>query len=50
MSLASTVNVEAALYNESMLAWEPLIEPTYEFGGKILSPWCLTCQIATVSI
>jgi hypothetical protein len=50
MSLQSTINVEAALYNEHMLAWEPLIEPTYEYGGKILSPWCLTCQIAPVRI
>jgi hypothetical protein len=50
MSLSSTVNVEAALYNERIVAWEPLIEPTVEPGRKNLSPWCITCSIVPVSI
>ncbi|CAF2390576.1 unnamed protein product [Rotaria sp. Silwood2] len=45
MSLASTVNVEAALYNENMLSWEPLIEPTIASEGARISPWCITCSI-----
>ncbi|UJR35157.1 hypothetical protein I4U23_027926 [Adineta vaga] len=45
LSLSSTVNVEAALFNERMLAWEPLIEPTIDASGSVLSPWCITCSI-----
>ncbi|CAF2782143.1 unnamed protein product [Rotaria sp. Silwood2] len=45
MSLASTVNVEAALYNENTLSWEPLIEPTIVSEGSGVSPWCITCSI-----
>lgn len=50
MSLQSTLNLEAALFNEHVLAWEPLIEPTYDNGGSKLSPWGLTCNILPVSI
>ncbi|CAF1212266.1 unnamed protein product [Rotaria magnacalcarata] len=46
MILESTVNVEAALYNENMLAWEPLIEPTVDADGASLSPWYLACSIS----
>lgn len=49
ISLSSTVNVEAALFNERMLAWEPFIEPTMDSSGSILSPWCITCSIVPVS-
>jgi hypothetical protein len=49
LSLSSTVNLEAALFNERMLAWEPLIEPTIDSSGAILSPWCITCSIVPVS-
>ncbi|CAF1245225.1 unnamed protein product [Adineta ricciae] len=45
LSLSATVNVEAALFNERMLAWEPLIEPTIDSNGSILSPWCIICSI-----
>ncbi|CAF1265249.1 unnamed protein product [Rotaria sordida] len=45
MSLASTINVEAALFNENTLSWEPLIEPTVAFEGARISPWCITCSI-----
>jgi len=50
MSLQSTVSVEAALFNEHMLAWEPLIEPTFDSGGARPSPWGLTCSITPVRI
>ena len=43
------LNIEAALFNERMLAWEPLIEPTIESGQTALSPWCVTCSILPVS-
>jgi hypothetical protein len=38
LSLSSTVNVQAVLFNELMLAWEPLIEPTIDASGAVLSP------------
>jgi hypothetical protein len=50
MSLQSTINIEAALFNERVLAWEPLIEPTLDSGGTLLSSWCMTCSIVPVSI
>ncbi|CAF4137741.1 unnamed protein product, partial [Adineta steineri] len=48
LSLSSTVNIEAALFNERMLSWEPLIEPTIDASGSVLSPWCITCSIVPV--
>ncbi|CAF1542330.1 unnamed protein product [Adineta steineri] len=48
LSLSSTVSIEAALFNERMLAWEPLIEPTIDASGSVLSPWCITCSIVPV--
>ncbi|CAF3380389.1 unnamed protein product [Rotaria sp. Silwood1] len=48
LSLSSTVNVEAALFNERMLTWEPLIEPTINETGNTSSPWCITCSIIPV--
>lgn len=50
VSLSSTVNLEAALFNERILAWEPLIEPTIDASGAILSPWCIACSIVPVSL
>ncbi|CAF3526493.1 unnamed protein product [Rotaria socialis] len=38
VSLVSTVNIEAALYNENMLAWEPLIEQTIDSEDARPSP------------
>ena len=49
MSLQSTVNIEAALYNEHVLAWEPLIEPLTDVSGKTFAPWSLNCSIVPVS-
>ncbi|UJR10669.1 hypothetical protein I4U23_014864 [Adineta vaga] len=45
MMLLSTVNIEAALYNEHVAAWEPLIELIPDESGKTYSPWGLTCSI-----
>ncbi|CAF4649643.1 unnamed protein product, partial [Rotaria sp. Silwood2] len=47
MSLVSTVNVEAALYNEYMFSWEPLIEPTIVSEGARISPWCIACSFVS---
>ncbi|CAF4508473.1 unnamed protein product, partial [Rotaria socialis] len=44
-TLSSTVNIEAALFNEYMLAWEPLIEPIIDSTRAILSPWCIACSV-----
>ncbi len=49
LSLSSTVHVEAALFNERMFTWEPLIEPTIDERGTNLSPWCITCSILPLS-
>lgn len=49
MSLSSTMNLEAALFNERLSAWEPLIEPTIDPSQSVPSPWCITCSILPVS-
>lgn len=49
LSLTSSVNVEAALFNDRMLTWEPLVEPTLAPGGSNLTPWCIACSIVPVS-
>lgn len=48
MTLSSTIDIEAALYNEHTLAWEPLIEPTNNAHGTRLVPWNITCLIIPV--
>ena len=48
MSLSSTMDIEAALYNEHLLSWEPLIEPTLDHNGKY-SPWNIVGSITPVS-
>lgn len=50
MTVESTMNIEAALYNEKMLSWELLIEPTLNAENNRLSPWCVTCSIKPVRI
>ena len=50
MHLSSTVFIEAALFNEHTLAWEPFIEPTVDDAGRLLSPWGLKCAINPVSL
>ena len=49
MILLTSVNIEAALFNEHVLAWEPLIEPTFELHAPKPTPWCITCSIAPVN-
>jgi hypothetical protein len=49
MSLSSTVYIEAALYNEHTLVWEPFIEPAVDSAGRLISPWGLICSITPVS-
>jgi len=49
MTLSSKMGIEAALYNEHTLAWEPFIEPTLDKNGTHLSPWNITCSIEPVS-
>ena len=48
MTLLSTMQVEAALYNEHTLAWEPFIEPIVRRNSFYLSPWSVTCSIEPV--
>jgi hypothetical protein len=50
MTLSSTMDIEAALYNEHTLAWEPFIEPTLRKNGSRLAPWNITCSIKPVSL
>ncbi|CAF3667368.1 unnamed protein product [Rotaria sp. Silwood1] len=49
MNMTSSVNIEAALYNEHTLTWEPLIEPTMNFNGLRFTPWSLTYTVSPVS-
>ncbi|CAF1256037.1 unnamed protein product [Rotaria sordida] len=48
MTASLTMNIEAALYNEHTLAWEPLIEPTLDKNTGHLSPWNITCSITPI--
>jgi hypothetical protein len=50
MTVSSSMSIEAALYNEHTLAWEPFLEPTVVRNGKDLSPWNITCSIKPVSL
>lgn len=49
MILSSTINIEAALFNEYTHTWEPLIEPAIDQAGAHFSPWGVSCSIAPVS-
>jgi hypothetical protein len=49
MSIYSRIHVEIALFNDHILAWEPLIEPIIDERGDIISPWSITCSTMTVS-
>jgi hypothetical protein len=44
------MNIEAALYNEHTLAWEPFIEPVLDRKGSYLLPWNITCSIKPVCL
>jgi hypothetical protein len=49
MTASTTMSIEAALYNEHTLAWEPLIEPTLVGNQTRFSPWNIVCSITPVS-
>lgn len=49
MTTSISMNVEAALYNEHTLAWEPFIEPIMNDVGTHLSPVNLIVSITPVS-
>lgn len=49
MVLSSTINIEAALFNEHTFTWEPLIEPAIDPAGNHFTPWGVSCSIAPVS-
>lgn len=45
MDMTTSVTIEAALYNEHSLVWEPLIEPTIDSNGFRYMPWLLTYSV-----
>lgn len=49
MQLSSTISIEAALYNENVVAWEHLIEPVIDMNSQQFSPWYFTIAIVPVS-
>ncbi len=49
INISSRIQIELALFNDHILAWEPLIEPIIDERGKVVSPWCMTCSTITVS-
>ncbi|CAF3043906.1 unnamed protein product, partial [Rotaria sp. Silwood2] len=40
----SSVQLELALFNDHLLAWEPLIEPIIDERGIVQCPWTITCE------
>ncbi|CAF4278394.1 unnamed protein product [Rotaria sp. Silwood2] len=44
ISISSEIHVELALFNDNLLAWEPLIEPVINESGEVVCPWCITCS------
>jgi hypothetical protein len=46
--VSSTIQVELALFNDHLLAWEPLIEPIIDERGVVQSPWAITCETINV--
>jgi hypothetical protein len=49
MDISSRIQIELALFNDHILAWEPLIEPIIDERGEVISPWCITCSMMSVS-
>jgi hypothetical protein len=49
MNLSLSMDIEAALYNERTLTWEPFIEPVIHKSTGHLTPWNMTCSIKPVS-
>ena len=46
--ISSSVQIELALFNDHLLAWEPLIEPIIDERGIIQSPFTINCQTLQV--
>ena len=46
--MSSFVQVELALFNDHLLAWEPLIEPIINHRGNVQSPWTISCETIQV--
>ncbi|CAF1398617.1 unnamed protein product [Adineta ricciae] len=44
LSVSSSIQIELALFNDHLLAWEPLIEPIVDPRGQIVSPWSIKCH------
>ncbi|CAF3861922.1 unnamed protein product, partial [Adineta steineri] len=44
MSITSRIQIELAVFNDSILAWQSVIEPIINDRGEIISPWCITCS------
>ncbi|UJR24151.1 hypothetical protein I4U23_027117 [Adineta vaga] len=42
--VSTSVHLELALFNDHILAWEPLIEPIIDDKGTVQSPWTISCQ------
>ncbi|CAF2841774.1 unnamed protein product [Rotaria sp. Silwood2] len=47
ISISSKIHVELALFNDNLLAWEPLIEPVINERGEVVCPWCITCSTSS---
>ncbi|CAF4198469.1 unnamed protein product, partial [Rotaria sordida] len=47
ISISSKIHVELALFNDNLLAWEPLIEPVINESGDVVCPWCITCSTSS---
>ncbi|CAF4497379.1 unnamed protein product [Rotaria socialis] len=48
MTASLTMDIEAALYNEHTLAWEPLIEPILDENQMHLAPLSVMCSIKPI--
>ena len=44
LTISSYVEIELALFNDHLLAWEPLIEPIIDQYGNVQTPWAITCE------
>ena len=46
--ISSSVQIELALFNDHLFAWEPLIEGIIDERGTIQSPFTINCQTLQV--
>ncbi|CAF1065734.1 unnamed protein product [Adineta steineri] len=42
--VSSVIQIELALFNDHLLAWEPLIEPIIDERGIVQCPWTISCE------